>query len=210
MDKSEFIDTIFSALRSKDVPYMVLRGFSDIPAKVNLDNDIDLLCMDSYKEPIIKIFKSFGFKYYSDSRITNQYLYQAQPHYHFKSKKADLHFDIVFNLAYKSPNQGEWVSVDQNLQDSIWNNMIKVDESWVFQPSPDDFIIHVLCHCIFDKKNFHAKHVKSIEMLGELNFSELAPKLELIFFKFTPYLIEHLKKGEYNRIIENYIAFSDY
>lgn len=211
MQKRTLIDSIFSRLRSQDIPYMVLRGFAEIPSEVNLHNDIDLLCKNSNKEQIIETFKSLKFKYYIDSKISNQYLYHAQPHYHFTSRKLDLHFDVVFNLAYRSPNNGEWVSVHQYLQDSIWNNMIKVNQSWIFQPHSSDLIIHILCHCIFDKKRFDDKHVKCIENeLVYVNIEDLASMLELIFFKFTIRLIQYVQCGRYNDILREYLSFSEY
>lgn len=211
MHKTQLIENIFNFLRSENIPYMLLRGFDDIPDLVTLENDIDLLCKKSHQKNLIKCFKHFNFNYYTDSRTSNKYLYHAQPHCHFVSKKYDLHFDIVFSLSYRSLNNGEWVSVHQVLQDSIWNNMIKVDKSWVYQPNPKDMAIHLLCHCIFDKKQFLDKHIKSLDnILPDLDGDELSTLLELVFFRFSPHLITHIYNGTYHDIIESYNSFSDY
>ncbi|MCU7835161.1 MAG: nucleotidyltransferase family protein [gamma proteobacterium symbiont of Taylorina sp.] len=210
-DKTAELELIFNLLQQNDISYLVLRGFDEIPEKVSYTNDLDLLCAIEDKDKLARLFKQSGYRIYQDSLFHHTYLYAALPHQHFRCKKKDLHIDIVYNLAYKSPNKGEWVSIHENLQQSIWQNKRQVDKFWLFQPSYHDELIHLICHCIFDKREFKAKYIQRIGYLfAKVNQIQLKNDLELIFFKYTHSLTEQIKEKNYKHIIHNYLAFKEY
>jgi len=205
------IKKVFNKLIENKIEYIVLRGFLDIPHHVSINNDIDLICSLKEKKQINKLFSDLDYKYHEDSREVNTYLYHAQPHEHFYCKRRDLHFDIVYSLSYRSPNMGEWVSVHEEIQSSIWKNKITNNKFWLYQPSNTDLVVHLICHSIFDKKEFKNKHIKQIEeALSNIDDQRYYYLLELVFFKFTPYLIEYIKGKDYKEIIKNYLQFKEY
>lgn len=211
IDKNVELKLIFNLLQQNNINYMVLRGFDEIPQQVTYNNDLDLLCAIEDRDKIHPLFDKSGYKFYQDSLLHHTYLYAALPHHHFRSKKKDLHIDIVYNLSYKSPNKGEWVSIHEDLQKSIWHNKRKVKNYWLFQPSHHDELMHLICHCIFDKQEFRGKNVQRIKRLFPLtDHIQLESDLELVFFKYTPYLLAQIKNNEYEQIINNYLTFKEY
>lgn len=209
--KEKELKSIFNRFIEADIQFIVLRGFDEIPNKVTYINDLDILGNISDKGKILNIFKELDYKYYKDSIENNKYLYHALPHDHFRNKTKDLHIDIVYNLSYKSPNQGEWISIDEELQKSIWENKRKVNKLWLYQPSNQDEFIHLVCHSIFDKQEFQLKHINRINYLfKDVNKEDTIKKLNLVFFKFTPYLMSYIDKKDYQNIIKNYLKFKEY
>lgn len=203
--------SIFKLFEENSIDYIVLRGFSEIPNEVTYYNDLDLLCTEKDKDKLANLFKILNYSFYKDSRITNTYLYHALPHFHYRNKEKDIHIDIVFNLSYRSPNKGEWVSVHEEVQESIWANKVSVAQFWVFQPSYIDQFIHLICHSIFDKKEFKEKHSKRIdEIYPFIDKQKALHFLNLIFFKYSSTLLDHIDKKEYENIRPNYLKFKDY
>ena len=203
--------SIFSLFKEKAIDYIVLRGFSEIPDEVSYINDLDLLCSDKDKEKLSDLFKDLNYSFYEDSKNDNLYLYHALPHYHYRNKKKDIHIDIVFNLSYQSPNKGEWVSVHEEVQDSMVLNKISVERFWVFQPSYLDEFIHLVCHSIFDKKEFRDKDINRInEIYVHIDKKRTLYLFNLIFFKYSLKLLEQIDKREYKNIRSNYLKFKDY
>jgi len=211
IDKESELKLIFNSLQKNNISYMVLRGFDEIPEDVTYNNDLDLLCKKNDQKKIQQIFSDLKYKFYQDSLLHHTYLYAALPHQHFRNKNKDLHIDIVYNLSYKSPNKGEWVSIHEDLQQSIWHNKRKVDNFWSFQPSHHDELMHIICHSIFDKQEFREKYILRIKQLFPLsNHYQLKQDLELIFFKYTSSLLEQIKKEQFDQIIINYLTFKEY
>ncbi|AGF78801.1 hypothetical protein UWK_02261 [Desulfocapsa sulfexigens DSM 10523] len=202
---------VFDSLHGNEVEFIFLRGFSDVPKKVSLSNDLDILCKPKHKKTIEVLFSQLGYKCSEDSRDKNIYLYNAEPHQHFFCRKRDLHFDIVYSLAYQSPNHNEWVSVHQEIQKSIWKNKKRVQDIWFFQPDNTDLAIHLICHSIFDKREFRRKHIKELETITPyIDFDKYRHLLTLIFFKFTPYLIKLIENKDYESVFASYMMFKEY
>ena len=44
-------------------------------------------------------------------------------------------------------------------------NKVKVDEIWKRQPAPEDELVHIICHCIFDKRKVSQKYINRIQFL---------------------------------------------
>ena len=205
------LKSIFKLFKEKAIDYIVLRDFNEIPDEVTYGNDVDLLCLEKDNDKIALLFKDLNYSFYKDSKITNLYLYHALPHFHYRSKKKDINIDIVFNLSYRSPNKGEWVSVHEEIQESIWVNKISVEHFWKFQPSYIDEFIHLVCHSIFDKKEFREKNINRIdEIYPHIDKNKALYFLNLIFFNYSSKLLEQVDKKEYENIRPNYIKFKDY
>ncbi len=211
IDKEAELKHIFNLLQKNQIPYMVLRGFDEIPQDVTYSNDLDLLCKQKDQKQIFSIFKQLGYKFYEDSVLHHTYLYAALPHQHFRDKKKDIHIDIVYNLSYRSPNKGEWVSIHEDLQHNIWKNKQSVESFWSYQPSHHDELLHLLCHSIFDKQEFRRKYILRIDELLPLTVQKrLLQDLELVFFKYSVSLLEQIKNRQYESIISNYLSFKEY
>lgn len=211
MNKEELLKKIFSSLQSSNVDYMVLRKHDKIPENISCLDDLDVLCKRNQRSVIKTVFRDLGFIFYSDSLENNCYLYGSYSHDHFVNKNDDLHIDVVYSLAYRSTNSGEWVPAHKLLQDSIWKNRKKSDKFWVYMPDAKDELIHILCHCMFDKKKVSDYYANEIfRLIKECDESELINYLQLIFFKYSDNLVKKIKIGNVKDLYKNYISFKDY
>jgi len=211
MNKEKILKIIFSRLQSTNVDYIVLRKHDQIPEDVSILDDLDILCKRNQRSAIQTIFRDFGFVFYIDSVENNCYLYGSYSHDHFVNKNEDLHIDIVYSLAYRSTNAGEWVPAHKLLQDSIWKNRKKTDNFWVYMPDVKDELIHILCHCIFDKKKVIDYYANVIcKLIKECDEIELIYYLKLIFFKYSYNLVKKIKEGNVNDLYNDYVSFKDY
>lgn len=212
MNKQKELACIFSSLSAKSIDYIVLRKHTEIPDGITYDNDMDLLCRRPQRDDIKELFKGLGYQYEMDSALDNSYLYGSFPHDHFRSKEKDMHVDIVYSLSYRSTNRGEWVPAHQSIQASIWEHKVSNDNTlWVHQPAAIDELMHIVCHCIFDKKKVDGYYARRMAVLiRDVDEAALQEFLEHIFFKFTHRLIELLKKGACGDLYHEYISFKDY
>ena len=209
--RKTILKNIFSKLEQHEIEFIVLRNHDEIPEKISIDNDLDLVVKPIYNNQLKKLLIKNNFKIKNNFIDPNTYLYKSKPHIHFFDYRNNLHLDIVNNLSYRSPNNNEWVSVHEEIQNSLWNNKIKTNSLWIYEPSIVDLLIHLICHCIFDKKSFNYKYCEKIKYLYQkCEKQKLKDNLKLIFFKFTEKLISMIGNDELDKIINNYYSFSNY
>ena len=78
---------------------------------------------------------------------------------------------------------------------------------------PDRFglVLHLCCHCIFDKNFVDKKY--SDDILHEYSQSKkikIYDNLKQVFFKATDLIIEKLDKENLNDLFQSYISYSKY
>ena len=209
--KGLILKEIFKKLEYEKIKFVVLRNHEEIPEMLSLENDLDLLINYKDNSNIKKILLKNKFKQKRKLLDSDTYLYKSKPHIHFYDFKNKIHLDIVNNLSYRSPNNNEWISVHEKIQNSLWQNLIKTNELWLYKPSNKDLLVHLICHCIFDKKIFNYKYQVKIQYLfRNCDTVELKNLLELVFFKFTDKLISMIKNNNIQEIVKEYFAFSNY
>lgn len=210
--KGNILKEIFSAFDEHCIEYIMLRKHDCKPDTFSIKNDIDLLCKKEQRKAIKHVFSERRFSFYQDSALKNVYLYGVSAHEHFINKKDDLHFDVVYKLSYRSINRGEWIPVHDDLQQDIWNNKIVCNGAyWKCVPSHLDELIHILCHCLLDKRDINDHYRTRIkELLRFVSIDDLIAKLSLVFFKFTPALIEHINRNNFEGLFDKYISFKEY
>ena len=211
MMKGLILKKIFEKFEYEKIKFVVLRNHEEIPERLSLDNDLDLLIEHKNISSIKKILLRNNFKHKRKLLDTDTYLYKSKPHIHFYDYKNKIHLDIVNNLSYRSPNNNEWISVHEKIQKSLWKNLIKTNELWLYKPSNKDLLLHIICHCIFDKKNINYKYQAKIKYLfRNCDTVEIKDLLGLVFFKFTDKLISMINNNNMEVIVKEYFAFSDY
>ena len=102
--RSSILKEIFKDYVAHEIEFLVLRNHEDIPNKISIDNDLDLLVKADCNKKLIKIMQNYSFKVHIEKFSSNEYLYKSLPHIHFYNFKNNIHFDVVNNLSYKSPN----------------------------------------------------------------------------------------------------------
>ena len=212
MQKEVFLKNLFQVLCQKKIDYVVLRNHDEIPSGVTLDKDIDLLVHPNQTKQVRKVFDSMGFYRRVDSKKEHIFCYGTCPHEHFFSKSEDVHVDVIFQLMYRSPNQGEWIPAHQDIQESMWNNRV-YDNTFIgcWRPDSTDEMLHLLAHGIFDKQGISSVYQKKLSLLWpKVDKALFKICLEHLFFKFTPTIIQLIERNEFEGLFEKYISFKEY
>ena len=88
---------------------------------------------------------------------------------------------------------------------------LRADEIWLSQPAPEDELVHLACHCIFDKKKVTKRYEERINYLFEYCQREkLIKLLEIAFYKTSQIIFHNISRGNSSKIYENYISFTNY
>lgn len=215
MTNYNYLHQIISEFNNNNFDFIILRKSEClIEKKINDNDDIDILLNLRNRSNLKNFLKKKKFIHYQDSAMKFIYLYSSIPHDHYFDKKNKIHFDIAYDISYKSPNQGEIIPIDDNHALDYWSQKIRIDldkNCYIHCLNKEHLLEHILCHCIFDKKKINNYyHSQIISLYKQVNKKILTNNLERIFFKFSKRLIELLDKEELENIYEKYITFREY
>lgn len=205
---------IFDSLNSSKVEYILIRNInSELPCCLQAGKDIDILVKNSDSKSLENFFKKNCFCEISHPHRKDTFLYGVDKFRHFHNKTSDILFDLNFQLACRSLNAGEWIPLDQSVQESAWKNRRFIENEglahWVL--SYEDEFIMLIARSVFDKREFKEGYIKRMEELWPLvSKDDITEKLSKIFFKYTLKLLGYLKSHAYADIIKNYIKFREY
>jgi len=184
--------------------YAVLRNARDAIFCNSIKDDIDLLFDLKDIASVTNYLKNNGFKRKQDSLLVYTYLYNARPHIHFYNDK--IHFDIVTKLTVRSPLNQEFMSLHQDIQNSLLQNRIFCSEKMLWTISHDDEFVTLVSHCIFDKFDFSLRYQKRIfELLNVINIDSVETKLQKIFYKSTAKIMSCIKQNQMDRLMKLYL-----
>lgn len=204
---------IFKMFNESGTNYVLLRNIDqELPNKFNRSKDIDILVKQEEKKPFYSLMKSKGWRkrpHPLDLAGDFTFLY-AMDKFDFFTKNG-INIDVCYQLACRSTNAGEWMPIDQFINNSVWENKKINEEYGWYEMSLEDELVHLLTRCVFDKKTFSSKYISRIEELFlDIDTNKLIDRLELVFFKFTAYLLEHIENKRYQIIRNEYLKFTDY
>lgn len=214
IDPAELI-RIFNKLNESGLSYILLRNINhELPDNLKVGKDIDLLVQKHEEQEFKVFFNNNGYNPIKHPFRNDTFLYGVD-RFEFKyNNNNKILFDLNFQLAVRSLDVGQWIPLDQEIQDSAWRNM-RFEKSnsgfsyWTL--SREDELVTLVSRSIFDKKNFDEGYIRRIEELMPLvSLCEVEYKLRLIFFKFTPYLVSLISNKQYQNIIYNYLKFKEY
>lgn len=210
---SESIICFFNSLNCEKIKYILIRNIgSELPYSLETGKDIDLLVKSSERDKMIRFLENNYFKKIRHPNQHNIFLYGIKKPEMFTHENG-LMVDIEYQLTCRSLNAGEVIPLGQKIQKSAWNHRKLVEAGGItsYRLDINDEFVMLITRAVFDKKEFPEAYANEIEkILKKINFDVVEEKLALIFFKFTPILLEQVKKGSYKRIRENYLAFKDY
>ena len=210
MDKITLIKETFNEINNiTNGDFVTMRNFDDIPYDSSLKKDIDVFIPRQHVYKLAEKLNSFGYKIIQDQL---QYMYGAEPHVHFEHHELDVHFDVVTGLYYRSANDlNLFVNISDELSNSMFNNRKQVNEIWVYEPSPEDELVHLCCHSVFDKRKTKPEYSKRINKLFEVSdVDRVKYLLDIAFHKVSEPILEALKNKETADLFQNYISFSNY
>ena len=210
MTKQELVKTCFDVIhQTTNGQFVTLRGFDEIPDQITAKNDVDIMVCGSHVIPFLDAqFKKLGFTLFVDN---HKYMYGAEPHYQFVNNKADVKLDIVTGLYYRSSNDKMlWIPINKEVQRSMISNKVNVDEMWKIQPSPEDELVHIICHCIFDKRKTSQKYIDRIDiLLKNIDDDVLKQLLERAFYASWE-TVYNVMKTDPSNLYNKYIQYTNY
>lgn len=205
---------LFNDLNTSKIAYLLIRNIdNEISSNLNQGKDIDLLFKPSDKHLLKSFLASIGYKQIRHPHWNSEYLYGVDKFQFYKNKKNGILIDAQFQLSCRSLDAGQWIPLDQVIQQSAWDNSITVSTTNIEYNtlSPVDELVTLIARAIFDKKCFPQSYINRITtLLHDLQHSQITHKLSLIFFQYTNSLLQQLDKGDFDKIILNYYQFKDY
>lgn len=212
--KKDTVLDFFNRLNESKISYILIRNINEeLPKSLKKGKDIDLLFKYSDKNTIYIFLNKNGFKKIKHPHRNNIFLYGVQK-FEFFINKEGLILDLNFSLVCRSLDKGQWLPIDQVIQNSAWKNRVFYEHSSEFKYwalSKEDLFITLIVRSVFDKKEFQEGYINKIEeLIGDVDLEDVIHKLKLIFFNYSGSLINQIKEKNYSTILENYYRFSKY
>lgn len=214
---SKRIIRFFNEINRSGLSYILLRNIAnELPNNLTIGKDIDLLVKKSEAKLFSKFLSKHNYHLVAHPLQNDCFLYGVDQFEFRHNKTHNIILDLHYQLAVRSLDAGQWIPLDQTIQQSAWANRRFEKKEGDFSYWTLDYIdeiISLVARSIFDKREFPKDYIDRIEQLLCLtNFSEadLKDKLEKIFFKYTPYLIAHIKNGRFREILSDYFKFKEY
>lgn len=212
---AEELKQIFDLLNEKNLNYILMRNINnELPAGLDVGKDIDILISKSDEKEFTNFFHSNDFQTIDHPFKYGVFLYGVDK-FEFKYNKSNnILFDLNFQIAVRSLDAGQWIPLDQTIQESAWKNKrFKQlgDDFGYWTLSYEDEIVCLVARAIFDKKEFQKGYIKRInELIKIIDIDSAIAKFNTVFFKFTPNLITYIKNQKYDEIIKNHLQFKEY
>ena len=103
-----------------------------------------------------------------------------------------------------------WIPVNSEVQKSMIVNKVKVDDIWIYQSSTEDELVHIVCHCIFDKRNTSPKYIERIKHLLEISDeNKVKPLMKRAFYSSWEHIYEVMQENP-SKMFEEYVSYVNY
>jgi len=213
--RSKELINIFTLLNKQKLNYILMRNIDkELPNNLIIGKDIDILVYKKDEKQFVNFFNANNYETMNHPFKYDIFLYGVD-RFEFKyNNNNNILFDLNFQIAVRSLDAGQWIPLDQSIQESAWKNrrFEQLNEDFGYWTlSYEDEFVSLVARSIFDKKEFQSGYVKRIDELSsiieKLNVIE---KLNMVFFKFTPFLMDYIDNKDYENIIKNYLEFKDY
>ena len=209
----ELIDKSLSLLNSSGIEWLLLRNTNDeLPGCLEVKKDIDILVRPENKADMHAFLLANRFSEIQHPLANDVRLYGVDPFRMYKNPEGLL-IDINYQAVVRSLDQGQWVPLDQAIQKDLWlsKKFVSIGSENVPMSAVEDLFVLMASRCIFDKKTFSLWHRGILsQTLRQCNIDLLRKKLDLVFFKFAPRLLELVRMSKFDEIISGYLSFSDY
>lgn len=215
INNNEIIN-LFKNLNESKIEYILLRNIgNELPNSLRIGKDIDLLINKNHQniKNLESILYKSGYKTISHPHKNDIFLYSCDKFIFKYNNSNKIKLDLQFQILCRSLNAGEWLPIDQKIQDSAWNNKVMRNNEGLsyWSLSNEDEFITLIVRSIFDKNIFLDDYKnKIIELYELIDINNVEEKLQLIFFKYSSILLNHIKTKNFNSLIDNYIMFKDY
>lgn len=209
-NKAQLISDILRLFQDSNIRYILLRSSVNYNKKILTKwKDVDILVHPNDRLKADKILKKKLF--IVDPRLSqNTYLYGVIPFRYYRNFFYQLSFDVCYQLTCQSLNNNEICPLHKDIQNSAFENAQYVDDL-IISLSDYDSIIYDLANVIFNKKGNSDILVNIKNKIKNINdIKEFKDQLTLVFFNFTPKLIDIIQSGKLDSLYEEYIKHRDY
>ena len=209
------IDDFFSLLNENHITYVLIKNIArELPARLKQGKDIDILVHVESLTAYHKLMHSHGYIeiiHPKGKEAGWKFLYGIHENSMRKHLKTGLEIDAYAELCTKSFAMNAWLPLDQCINYSIWKDKIWDETNHWWKMDDVNLVVYLLTRCIFEKGIFSESYIQEIEERKHLlQMESCVQRLEKIFFRFTPYLIEAVMSREYASLIGQYACFVGY
>lgn len=211
---SDVIKNSFKVLNDSNIPYVLIRNINnELPNNLKPGKDIDILIKSENLSNMMSYLISNGFKERPHPWRNDIFLY-ALPKFRFMVRD-DLIFDFCTKLPCRSINNGEWLPLDDVIQQNAWKTRIKnsFEEVEYYALSHEVEIVTLIVRSIFDKNKFESGYESRIRELLENNVDEayVLEMLSLVFFSASRFIWDAIKnRNDFSEIYKDYISYKNY
>jgi len=212
-----YIDRLFLALNEAGVSYILMKNIgNELPDKLSIEKDVDIFVFPESKELFENTISSIGFKLiiHPFGKETGWIFAYGVDEFQFWQLEEDgyiFNVDVMFAISCRSMYPKVWMPLDKLINESTVKNKVfdELNGWWIMDEK--NMLIYLIVRSVFDKSNFTPEYIPEIEKRKNLLSDEYVKSaLGLVFFAFTPKLIELIQKGLYNSIVEEHITFKEY
>lgn len=214
IDSKELIN-IFRLLNQSNLNYILMRNINnELPVGLEIGKDIDILVNKKDEKEFINFFHKNNYMTIDHPFKYDTFLYGVDK-FEFKyNNNNKILFDLNFQIAVRSLDKGQWIPLNQIIQESAWKHkrfeQLSNDFGYWTLSYEDEFIC-LVARSIFDKKEFQSGYINRIdEILKVIDKEDVLQKLNMVLFKFTPYLMKFIEEKDYDNIIKNHLEFKEY
>ena len=210
------VKIIFNLLNKSKLDYIITWNINyELPSALKVGKDIDILINKDDEKKFANFFHSNNYQTTNHPFKYDIFLYGVDRfEFKYMNKNNNIDFDVVFQIAVRSLDAGQFIPLDQKIQVSAWKNKRYEklsDDFGYWTLSYEDELVCLIARSIFDKGEFKNGYTKRInELLKLTNKNDVLDKLYLIFFKYSSHLFKHIEDKNYNGIIKDYLNFKDY
>ena len=196
--RSKELINIFTLLNKQKLNYILMRNIDkELPNNLIIGKDIDILVYKKDEKQFVNFFNANNYETMNHPFKYDIFLYGVDRfEFKYNNNNNNILFDLNFQIAVRSLDAGQWIPLDQSIQESAWKNrrFEQLNEDFGYWTlSYEDEFVSLVARSIFDKKEFQSGYVKRIDELSsiieKLNVIE---KLNMVFFKFTPFLMDYI------------------
>lgn len=207
--------SLFKLLNDYEINYILTKNIAnELPAKLNIGKDIDLIVHVKDYEKFQVLLTRFGYQRVVHPHGKERgwgFMYGAHENIKFCHSVNALEVDAYAELCTKSVAMNVWLPLDKVIQKSIWEDKVwdAANQWWIMDD--ENMVVYLLTRSVFEKNEFSATYIREIEKRKHLLMRPTArQKLEKIFFKFTDTLLEKVNGKKYGEILLSYLTFTDY
>lgn len=214
-EKKSDILCFFESLNHSGIKYTVIKNIgNEMPENLEVGKDIDILVDIDQKEGFHAFMRKIARRIHHPYNIhTGWENIYGLPEFEFWRlfRGKELVIDVSYMLCCKSIMPGKWLPLDKKIQVYVWENRwFDNNNSWWIMDVNVQYLYCVV-RSVFDKHVFSDKYIMELEHLKrKIDWGIVSELLETVFFGFTDTLVNMLRVGDYENIINRHIRFEDY